>query len=99
MVEISVNNSFREIHQNLAVEVRSVFQSTLLSGLGFTSASNSSEEFGASSLVVVKGDDMNRAQEKSDVDSPNAILMLPPEVQILAKGKFSNFCFVEIAEF
>ena len=81
-VQVSMNSSFREVHPNIAVEVRRVADSTLLSGLGFASAAASSEEgsFDNSSLVVMEGNEM------SNHDEMTAVLILPPEVNILARG-------------
>ncbi|XP_022081009.1 adhesion G-protein coupled receptor G4-like [Acanthaster planci] len=83
-VPVASNMSFREIHPNIAVEVRSVSESTLLSGLGFTSVNASSmEALGESSLMVMEGDEMFEGNQDSEM--PSAVLILPPEVNILAR--------------
>ncbi len=84
-VQVTMNSTFREVRANIAVEVRRVTESTLLSGLGFVSAAASSEEsLDNSSLVVMAGNEMSNRVSGEEMNT--AVLILPPEVHILARG-------------
>ena len=85
-VPVTINTTFREVHLNIAVEIRRVPESTLLSGLGFVSGRSSEEGFGNSSLMVIDPEEHEMNIGYRDSEMTDAILMLPPEVTILARG-------------
>ena len=85
-VPVTINTTFREVHLNIAVEIRRVPESTLLSGLGFVSGRSLEEGFGNSSLMVIDPEEHEMNIGYRDSEMTDAILMLPPEVSILARG-------------
>ncbi|XP_038054085.1 uncharacterized protein LOC119726452 isoform X34 [Patiria miniata] len=98
-VSLAGDVSFREVHPNIAVEVRGVTESTLLNGLGFASANSSSSGlFGESSLMVMEGED-ELFQGASESEMPSAVLMLPPEVNILARREVGGGIRVSFSVF
>ncbi|XP_038053898.1 uncharacterized protein LOC119726314 [Patiria miniata] len=90
---------FREISPNVGVEVRTVPEATLLRGLSFTSLNSTEYPFEESSLTIMDSEDISLGYQGGVSEMPHAILMLPPEVNILARRDDSGGVRVSFSVF